>query len=206
MSGGESQRKWKLFDISLLDIYSCLFHSKEAALTGTVTQAVSHMAKKQGVKNETYQTYLWKSGATRLISRFPNNEECPLWPLFLWSCHWRPGAILSGQNTSQDRRGRGRERKKELSLFLFLCVHLKTADNYASLQQHQLKISTLEVYLMSLLRETSCCTRVHWPLIILHHSCMSNETRIHSFLYMFACEHPLDIIRNYFIKSQKVIL
>lgn len=73
----------------------------------------------------------------KLISRFTNNEECPFWPLFLWSCHWRPGAILSGQNTSQDRRGRGSERGREggrqggregerrkLSMSLFLLNHL----------------------------------------------------------------------------------
>lgn len=54
-----------------------------------------------------------QGNAAKIISRFTNNEECPFWPPFVWSCHWRPGAIQSGQNTSQDRRGRGKERERD---------------------------------------------------------------------------------------------
>lgn len=90
----------------------------------------------------------------KLISRFTNNEECPFWPLFLWSCHWRPGAILSGQNTSQDRRGRGREggrqteRGRESSLFLCLClsVRLKTIEKYRNTNSKVYKYTSIHSF------------------------------------------------------------
>lgn len=94
----------------------------------------------------------------RLISRSTNNEECPFWPLFLWSCHWRPGALLSGQNTSQNRRGRARQggrQKHSPCLYLSVCLNShwvlhKCPQQGADVQKETLwcpasKIFTLEL-------------------------------------------------------------
>lgn len=81
----------------------------------------------------------------KLISRFTNNEECPFWPLFLWSCHWRPGAILSGQNTSQGRRGRGRATDRELSPSVSLSVHLNLLNSIYYYMNAKNKVQTKKV-------------------------------------------------------------